>query len=199
MIVPLSTIQHWKREFELWTDMNVVLLQGSKHDRDMIVEYEWSFRDGSGEEKWKDSAYKFHVCIATYESVLSETTLLSKIKWRGCVIDEAHRLKNKESKLFKALSQISAEHRILLTGTPIQNKYSTNTTQHNTTQHHCHTHRYAALSSPYVCMSCSFSPTCSRLLCCVVWRSCGRCCIGLSRELSIPSLPSSPTTGIAED
>jgi SNF2 family DNA or RNA helicase len=33
----------------------------------------------------------------------------------------AHRLKNKESKLFKALSQLSTEHRVLLTGTPIQN------------------------------------------------------------------------------
>ena len=125
VVVPLSTIQHWKREFEQWTDMNVVLLQGSKHDRDMIVEYEWSYRDASGEEKWRDAVYKFHVCIATYESVLAEQTLLSNIQWRVCAIDEAHRLKNKESKLFKALQQMTAEHRILLTGTPIQNKSAT--------------------------------------------------------------------------
>ena len=121
VIVPLSTIQHWKRELELWTDLNVVLLQGSKHDRDMIVEYEWAFRDASGEVKWKDAAYKFHVCIATYESVLAETALLSRVRWRVTSVDEAHRLKNKDSKLFKALAQINSEHRILLTGTPIQN------------------------------------------------------------------------------
>ena len=124
VVVPLSTIQHWKREFELWTDMNVVLLQGSKHDRDMIVEYEWSFRDlQSGEERWKgEQVFKFTVCIATYESVLAEQALLSNTQWRCVAIDEAHRLKNSQSKLFKALQSMSAEHRILLTGTPIQNK-----------------------------------------------------------------------------
>ena len=121
VIVPLSTIQHWKREFELWTDMNVVLLQGSKHDRDMIREYEWYYRDEQGDEQWQEQLYKFNVCIATYESILSETSLLSRIRWAVISVDEAHRLKNKESKLFKVLSQFHSEHRILLTGTPIQN------------------------------------------------------------------------------
>ena len=121
VIVPLSTIQHWKREFELWTDMNVVLLQGSKHDRDMIREYEWYYRDEQGNEQWQEQLYKFNVCIATYESILAETALLSRIRWAVTSVDEAHRLKNKESKLFKVLSQFHSEHRILLTGTPIQN------------------------------------------------------------------------------
>ena len=121
VIVPLSTIQHWKRELELWTDMSVCLLQGSKHDRDMIREYEWHLRDAAGAELWPDRLYKFSVCIATYESVLAEAALLSRVQWRLCAIDEAHRLKNKDSKLFKALSLLRTEHRVLLTGTPIQN------------------------------------------------------------------------------
>ena len=123
VIVPLSTIQHWKREFELWTDMNVVLLQGSKHDRDMIREYEWYYRDEQGNEQWHDQLYKFNVCIATYESILAETALLSRVRWAVTSVDEAHRLKNKESKLFKVLSQFHSEHRILLTGTPIQKQH----------------------------------------------------------------------------
>ena len=175
VIVPLSTIQHWRREFEQWTDMNVVLLQGSKHDRDMIVEYEWYFRDANGEVKWKDAAYKFHVCIATYESVLSETTLLSKVRWRSCVIDEAHRLKNRESKLFKALSQIKSEHKILLTGTPIQNKSAH---QHTplTTHHPGHPTPTAALTLSLAWSSFSRALRCAGGVVCVsVWRSCGRC------------------------
>ncbi|KAA8499078.1 SWI/SNF chromatin-remodeling complex subunit snf22 [Porphyridium purpureum] len=46
---------------------------------------------------------------------------------RGCrfsylVVDEAHRLKNKDSMMFAKLSRdIASEHRLLLTGTPLQN------------------------------------------------------------------------------
>ena len=36
VVVPLSTVAHWYREFESWTDLNVVTYQGSKFERDMI-------------------------------------------------------------------------------------------------------------------------------------------------------------------
>ena len=36
------------------------------------------------------------------------------------IVDEGHRLKNKDSKLFSSLKQYSSRHRVLLTGTPLQ-------------------------------------------------------------------------------
>lgn len=36
------------------------------------------------------------------------------------IVDEGHRLKNKDSKLFSSLKQFSSRHRVLLTGTPLQ-------------------------------------------------------------------------------
>lgn len=36
------------------------------------------------------------------------------------IVDEGHRLKNKDSKLFSSLNQYSSRHRVLLTGTPLQ-------------------------------------------------------------------------------
>lgn len=46
---------------------------------------------------------------------------LQNIDWRVVIIDEAHRLKNRNCKLLEGLKRLSMEHRVLLTGTPLQN------------------------------------------------------------------------------
>ena len=46
---------------------------------------------------------------------------LTRIRWKCMVIDEAQRLKNSGSKLNTNLKHFIADHRVLLTGTPIQN------------------------------------------------------------------------------
>ena len=47
--------------------------------------------------------YKFNVLITTYEIVLADCQELSEIEWRVCIIDEAHRLKNRNCKLIEGL------------------------------------------------------------------------------------------------
>lgn len=46
---------------------------------------------------------------------------LKPIKWRCCILDEAHKLKNKSSKISELLKLYHFDHKILLTGTPLQN------------------------------------------------------------------------------
>lgn len=46
---------------------------------------------------------------------------LQSIQWRVVIIDEAHRLKNRNCKLLEELRTLDMEHRVLLTGTPLQN------------------------------------------------------------------------------
>ena len=46
---------------------------------------------------------------------------LRKIAWSFLVVDEAHRLKNENSRLAQIARSMSAAHRLLLTGPPIQN------------------------------------------------------------------------------
>ena len=46
---------------------------------------------------------------------------LQSIQWRVVIIDEAHRLKNRNCKLLEGLKSLDLEHRVLLTGTPLQN------------------------------------------------------------------------------
>lgn len=52
---------------------------------------------------------------------ISSASQLRPIPWRCVVLDEAHRLKNKTSKISEFLKSYSMEHRVLLTGTPLQN------------------------------------------------------------------------------
>lgn len=46
---------------------------------------------------------------------------LGTINWCCLVVDEAHRLKNDDSLLYKALMDFNTNHRVLITGTPLQN------------------------------------------------------------------------------
>uniref|UniRef100_A0A3B4ZG34 Helicase ATP-binding domain-containing protein n=1 Tax=Stegastes partitus TaxID=144197 RepID=A0A3B4ZG34_9TELE len=95
---PLSTIINWEREFEMWApDMYVVTYVGDKDSRA------------------KDTQVKFHVLLTSYELITIDQAVLGSIEWACLVVDEAHRLKNNQ------LPYISFSHKLLLTGTPLQN------------------------------------------------------------------------------
>lgn len=118
VLVPLSTIGNWIREFETWTEFNVIVYHGSSASRQMLQDYEFYFKDSSGKDK---KIVKFNALITTYEVLLSDVPLFCQFKWRNVVIDEAHRLKNKNCKLIEGLRYMDVEHKVLLTGTPLQN------------------------------------------------------------------------------
>uniref|UniRef100_A0A8C7YF13 Chromodomain helicase DNA binding protein 4 n=1 Tax=Oryzias sinensis TaxID=183150 RepID=A0A8C7YF13_9TELE len=125
---PLSTIINWEREFEMWApDMYVVTYVGDKDSRAVIRENEFSFegnaiRGGKKASKMKkDSPVKFHVLLTSYELITIDQAVLGSIEWACLVVDEAHRLKNNQSKFFRLLNNYSLQHKLLLTGTPLQN------------------------------------------------------------------------------
>uniref|UniRef100_A0A8D3E4A6 DNA helicase n=1 Tax=Scophthalmus maximus TaxID=52904 RepID=A0A8D3E4A6_SCOMX len=103
---PLSTIINWEREFEMWApDMYVVTYVGDKDSRAVIRENEFSFEDNAirGGKKAsrmkKDSSVKFHVLLTSYELITIDMAILGSIDWACLVVDEAHRLKNNQSKV----------------------------------------------------------------------------------------------------
>ncbi|KAJ6650068.1 Chromodomain-helicase-DNA-binding protein 7, partial [Pseudolycoriella hygida] len=119
VIAPLSTIPNWQREFESWTDLNVVVYHGSVTSKQMISEYEFYYKNENG--KIIKDLNKFNVLITTFEMIVTDYADLRLFNWRVCVIDEAHRLKNRNCKLLEGLRQLNLEHRVLLSGTPLQN------------------------------------------------------------------------------
>ncbi|XP_068699252.1 chromodomain-helicase-DNA-binding protein 4-like isoform X3 [Montipora foliosa] len=125
---PLSTIINWEREFEFWApDMYVVTYAGDKLARATIRSHDFSFDEEAVKyglkphKVKKDHPVKFQVLLTSYELVSIDMTTLQSIDWAVLVVDEAHRLKNKQSKFFQILSAYAIDYKLLLTGTPLQN------------------------------------------------------------------------------
>ncbi|KAJ9510927.1 hypothetical protein QJQ45_027848, partial [Haematococcus lacustris] len=64
----------------------------------------------------------FNILVTTYEYIMRDRAKLSKIEWKYIIIDEAQRLKERQSKLSKDLDRFVGGRRLLLTGTPLQNE-----------------------------------------------------------------------------
>ncbi|KAE9035160.1 Chromodomain-helicase-DNA-binding protein 6 [Phytophthora rubi] len=139
IVAPLSTLGHWQREFDSWTNLNAVVYHGSASAREILQNYEFFLTEDellradelSGKKtdgkkaspRPKRNCYRFDVLITTYE-MASATDLykLAQINWQLMVVDEAHRLKNRNSKLSNLLhTRFTYENMLLLTGTPLQN------------------------------------------------------------------------------
>jgi chromodomain-helicase-DNA-binding protein 7 len=132
VIVPLSTVGHWEREFASWTHLDVCVYHDAGKDmRALIRAFEWYHGGTAPRPAHAHSAarYKFQVLVTTYDEVIKDVDQLGAVPWRGLVVDEAHRLKGVTSKLLESLNQIlplgaqtfGSQHRLLMTGTPLQN------------------------------------------------------------------------------
>lgn len=115
VVVPLTTIPAWGDTFDHWSpDVNYVVYNGKEASRSIIREYEL-LSDGNVKKP------RFNVLLTSYEYILADSTFLAQIKWQFMAVDEAHRLKNRESQLYQKLLDFKAPSRLLITGTPVQN------------------------------------------------------------------------------
>ncbi|XP_053692985.1 TATA-binding protein-associated factor 172 [Sabethes cyaneus] len=62
-----------------------------------------------------------NLIVASYEIVRKDIDFFSSVHWNYCVLDEGHIIKNGRTKSSKAIKQLVANHRLILSGTPIQN------------------------------------------------------------------------------
>lgn len=127
VVAPLSLVGQWQSELLTWApDLNVVLYHGSADAREFLVEHEFYYTDQfvpkpiSAKLK-RLHVTKFHVLITTYEVILKDVNVFSRIRWKTLIVDEAHRLKNPKSRLFEQLATVPRDFCVLLTGTPIAN------------------------------------------------------------------------------
>ena len=61
------------------------------------------------------------IVITTYDICRNGSDVLSPLTWNYCVLDEGHLIKNPKAKITQAVKKINSNHRLILSGTPIQN------------------------------------------------------------------------------
>lgn len=109
VIVPKSTLHNWLNEFKRWCPViKAVKFHGNREDREV-------------QKATTCAPGKFDVVVTSYEMVIKEKNHWRKFHWRYIIIDEAHRIKNENSRLSQVVRLLKTNYRMLITGTPLQN------------------------------------------------------------------------------
>eukprot|EP00512_Aurantiochytrium_limacinum_P004433 CAMPEP_0171496774 /NCGR_PEP_ID=MMETSP0958-20121227/6893_1 /TAXON_ID=87120 /ORGANISM="Aurantiochytrium limacinum, Strain ATCCMYA-1381" /LENGTH=1279 /DNA_ID=CAMNT_0012030923 /DNA_START=175 /DNA_END=4014 /DNA_ORIENTATION=- len=109
VIVPKSVLGNWQREFARWCpSLRVIKIHGNQQERAQQIHDTMI-------------AGTFDVVVTTYEVVRIERSSFLKYKWRFLIMDEAHSIKNEQSRLSQVVRELDTEFRLLITGTPLQN------------------------------------------------------------------------------
>ncbi|KAL8495204.1 hypothetical protein ACS0TY_019387 [Phlomoides rotata] len=109
IIVPNAVLVNWKSELHTWLpSVSCIYYVGGKDQRAKLFSQ-------------VVLAMKFNILVTTYEFIMYDRSKLSKIDWKYIIIDEAQRMKDRESVLARDLDRYRCQRRLLLTGTPLQN------------------------------------------------------------------------------
>lgn len=109
IVVPTSVMLNWEMEFKRFAPgLKILTYFGTPQQRKR------KRRGWNKEDTW-------HVCITSYQLVIQDQVVFRSKKWQYMVLDEAHNIKNFRSQRWQALLNFNAQHRLLLTGTPLQN------------------------------------------------------------------------------
>ena len=114
---PASLVKNWANELVKWLGEGTVTpfaIDGKASKDELTMQLrQWAMATGR--------AISRPVLIVSYESLRLNIDELKDVKIGLMLCDEGHRLKNAESETYMALTGLSVERRVILSGTPIQN------------------------------------------------------------------------------
>jgi SNF2 family DNA or RNA helicase len=118
IVAPLSCIAWWVREFNRWAPfMDCLALTGRETSRAAF----WSYEVFPCSGKRNKNRALFDVLVTSFEIARIDVSELKRLSWNVIAIDEGHRLKSSSSALLESLVQLETQHRVVITGTPLQN------------------------------------------------------------------------------
>jgi len=110
LVCPMSVAGNWQRELERFSPSLQVLLH---HGLDRL----------SG-QSFLDGVAKSDIVITTYALAQRDEEDLSTVSWGHVILDEAQNIKNQAANQTRSIKRLKADHRIALTGTPVENRLS---------------------------------------------------------------------------
>ncbi|WP_378182208.1 DEAD/DEAH box helicase [Aquimarina sp. SS2-1] len=107
IVLPSSLVFNWAQEIlKFAPHLTITLYTGS--DRKKIIPY----------------LETYDIILTTYTTLSKDISILKKTNFTYLITDESQQIKNKESKIFKAINEINTSNKISLSGTPIENSLS---------------------------------------------------------------------------
>lgn len=105
VVAPASVVPNWRKEIERFAPALQVSVLNDSEDREKTIK----------------KAKKMEVVLTSYGLLNTESEMMISKKWNVICLDEAHAIKNRETKTSAVVMQLQGENRLILTGTPIQN------------------------------------------------------------------------------
>ncbi|KAL3681420.1 hypothetical protein R1sor_024376 [Riccia sorocarpa] len=108
IVCPSTLVGHWAFEIEKFISpdvLNPLQYSGTPQQRTSLMA----------------QFPKHNIIVTSYDVLRKDIDFLGQNVWNYCVLDEGHAIKNSKSKITLAAKRIQAEHRLILSGTPIQN------------------------------------------------------------------------------
>ncbi|EPX70945.1 SNF2 family helicase Rhp26 [Schizosaccharomyces octosporus yFS286] len=141
IVCPATLMKQWVNEFhQWWGPLRVVVLHATgsgavatrekrqyqsleeEDNAEDVINPNASKSFHSYAKALVDSVFtKGHVLITTYAGLRLYSDLLLPREWGYCVLDEGHKIRNPDSEMSVNCKQVKTPHRIILSGTPIQN------------------------------------------------------------------------------
>ena len=107
LICPMSVVGNWHKEAARFTpELPVMVHHGLERARGA---------------DFKKRAAKHALVLSSYSLLHRDFDLFKQVPWTALVLDEAQNIKNPQTKQAQAARSLKAEHRIALTGTPVEN------------------------------------------------------------------------------
>jgi len=110
IVLPVSLVHNWEKEIRKFTpSLKAFVYRGARRKEKSDL---------------KDIIANFDIILTTYGTVRNDADEISKFEFFYLILDESQTIKNSESKTYKTITSIRSQHRIVLTGTPIENSLS---------------------------------------------------------------------------
>jgi SNF2 family DNA or RNA helicase len=104
IVMPVSLLHNWENEIHKFAPtLKVHKFFGTQRTR--------NFSD----------LLNVDIVLASYGVVRNDVEKLSELNFKYIILDESQLIKNPDSKVYKAVIQLQSEHKLVLTGTPIEN------------------------------------------------------------------------------